>query len=130
MDHCIQWSMHRDNAVSIHHRNIQLVAIEMYKIVNNLSPPFMREICMENQVSVTRLGSTFIRPKVNKVYKGEDSLRVFGPVVWDKMLPDRFKSCPTLPEFKHAIKTWTPTNCPCRLCKSYISGLGFTSNLI
>ena len=28
----------KDSSVSIHHRNIQYVAIEMYKIVNNLSP--------------------------------------------------------------------------------------------
>ena len=35
------------------------------------------EIFRENEVSATRLGSTFIRPKVNTVYKGENSFRVF-----------------------------------------------------
>ena len=33
----------KNNSVSIHHRNVQLVAIEMYKILNNLCPPFMKE---------------------------------------------------------------------------------------
>ena len=31
--------LRKDNSVSIHHRNIQALAIEMYKAKNNLSPP-------------------------------------------------------------------------------------------
>ena len=27
--------------------------------------------------------------------------------------------------FKKAIKEWKPSNCPCRLCKTYISQVGF-----
>ena len=34
----------RDKSVSIHHRNIQQVAIELYKVKNDLSPPFMKGI--------------------------------------------------------------------------------------
>ena len=30
-----------DNSVSIHHRNLQKLAIEMYKVKHSLSPPFM-----------------------------------------------------------------------------------------
>ena len=33
-----------DKSISVHHRNIHSVAIEMYKVKNNLSPPFMKEI--------------------------------------------------------------------------------------
>ena len=33
-----------DNSVSIHHRNIQTLAIEMYKVTNGLSPEIMNEI--------------------------------------------------------------------------------------
>ena len=119
--------LRRDNTVSIHHRNVQLVAIEMYKIVHSLSPPFMREIFSEKGVSSTRSQGTFIRPRVNTVYKGENSFRSFGPVVWDQMIPTEFKSYTSLSKFKKAIKTWTPENCTCRLCKPYIAQLGFTS---
>ena len=31
-----------DNAVSVHHRNIQVLANELYKIVNGLSPEVMK----------------------------------------------------------------------------------------
>ena len=39
----------------------------------------------------TRRRNTFIRPKVDTVFKGENSLRIFGPTVWDEMLPKRLK---------------------------------------
>ena len=121
----------KDKAVSIHHRNIQYVATEMYKVVNNISPTIIQEIfekCTGEGPS-TRLGSAFIRPKVNTVYKGENSLRNFGPLVWNNMLPENLKTCSTLIEFKKAIKRWVPENCPCRLCKEYIIGLGFIQQL-
>ena len=34
----------RDNAFTIHHRNIQTLGIGIYKVINNLSPKFMKEI--------------------------------------------------------------------------------------
>ena len=34
----------KDNSFTIHDRNLQRLAIEMYKIVNNLSPDIMKEI--------------------------------------------------------------------------------------
>ena len=71
------------------------------------------------------MGDKFARPPIKKIYKGENSLRNFGPVVWNTMLPEKLKICSSLPEFKTLIKPWIPENCPCRLCKYYIQGLGF-----
>ena len=36
--------LRKDGAVTIHHRNIQNVGIEMFKAKNNLSPTMMKEI--------------------------------------------------------------------------------------
>ena len=69
--------------------------------------------------------NTFIRPYVDTVYKGEDSLRNFGPIVGNKLLPNKFKSASTLEKFKKSIKLWVPKNCPCRLCKDFITGIGY-----
>ena len=115
-----------DKSLSIHHRNIHQVAIEMYKVKNNLSQPFMKEL-FNFKVSGhdTRMGDKFARPNVNTVYKGEHSLRSFGPIVWNTMLPEKYKVCTTLSEFKNSIKTWIPNNCPCILCKNYVQGLGY-----
>ena len=97
----------------------------MFKAKNHLSPSFMNEMVVQNKGPSTRMGTTFVRPKVNSVYKGDNSLRIFGPIVWNNMLPERLKVCSSLSEFKNAIKSWIPENCTCRLCKHYVQGLGF-----
>ena len=52
-----------DKSVSIHHRNIHNVAIEMYKVKNKLSPPFIQEIFEYKGFGrTTRMGDKFIRP--------------------------------------------------------------------
>ena len=56
---------------------------------------------------------------------GKLTLRYFGPVVWETMLPEPFKDITDLEKFKKGIKDWVPT-CKCRLCKTYIAGVGFT----
>ena len=32
------------------------------------------------------------------------------------------KNC--INDIKNKIKNWTPPNCPCRLCKTFVQGLG------
>ena len=116
--------LRKDNSLCFHHRNIHQVAIEMFKVKHDLSPPFMKEIFSVN-VRSTRSGTSFSRPNVNTVKRGDRSLRSFGPIVWN-MLPNSLKVCESLEKFKSSIKSWKPDNCPCELCKTYIQGLGYT----
>ena len=118
--------LEKDKSVCIHHRNIQYVAIEMYKVINELCPQSVRDI-FEIKDDPIKSRKTFIRPKIKTVYKGEGSLRNFGPLIWNNMIPDKLKNYTTLQKFKKEIKTWIPENCPCRLCKNYVHGLGFIS---
>ena len=97
----------------------------MYKVKHDLSPPFMKDIFSEIDRK-TRSGNSFSRPNVETVKRGDRSLRNFGPIVWNDMIPDSLKNCETLDKFKSSIKTWKPDNCPCELCKMYIKGLGYT----
>ena len=118
----------KDNSVTIHHRNIQRVAIEMFKVKNNLCPEigqsiFQKRECTHN----TRSNASFSRPNITSVYKGEHSLRCYGPIVWNYMLPDNLKTCSNLVDFKELIKTWIPENCPCKLCKDYIPNVGYVT---
>ena len=115
----------KDKSVSVHHRNIQFLATEMFKVFHNMSLPFMKEIFGDTLDKCNRSGTKFPRSKVNKVNKGECSLRNFGPIVWNNLLPEKLKACTNLEEFKHLIKTWTPNACPCRLCKTFVHGVGF-----
>ena len=112
----------KDNSIPFHYRNIHQVAIEMFKTIHDLSPPFMKEIFVE--LPSRKNVPVFWRPNVNTVKRGEQSLRSFGPIVWNQMLPDHIKLCESLEKFKESIKSWYPENCPCNLCKEYEKGVG------
>ena len=111
-----------NGSVSIHHRNIQLVAIVMFKVKNGLCPEIMQDLFQLNTDPNSR--TTFVIPKVKGEYMGKLTLRYFGPVVWEIMLPEPYKEIPSLEKFKSDIKDWIP-DCKCRLCKTYIAGVGF-----
>jgi hypothetical protein len=104
----------KDKCLTFHQRNIHQVAIEMFKVKQGISPPFMKELFTDD----------FRRPNVNSVKKGYRSLRNFGPIVWNDMLPRKLKLCESVDEFKLEIKNWKPENCPCELCNPIIRGVG------
>ena len=113
----------KNGSVSIHHRNIQLLVTEMFKVKHNLCPEIMRSLFQFNQDPNEE--RTFQIPNVNSEYMGKLSLRWFGPVVWETMLPEEYKNISLLDKFKVDIKKWVPDNCKYRLCKTYISQVGF-----
>ena len=114
-----------DNSVTIHHKNLQRLATEMFKIKNRLSPTPVNEIfkdCINHyDLRKNRLWETC---KVKSVYFGTETIRYRGPKTWD-ILPQNIKDSKTLTEFKIKIKNWSPNGCTCRLCKTFIPDLGF-----
>ena len=114
--------LENDNSVSIHHRNIQ----KMYKVTNGLSPEIMNEIFQIREESRynLRYTSQFTIPPIHSVYNGRESVSYMGPKIWE-LIPHAFKQINSLSGFKKAIKEWKPGNCSCRLCKTYISQVGF-----
>ena len=115
----------KDNSVSIHHRNIQNLAIELYKVKNNLAPEIIKELfaLRENSYEL-RNNTDFTIERVRTVNYGTESLSFLGPKIWN-IVPQEIKRCETLSEFKSKIKSWRPDMCPCRLCRVYIQGVGF-----
>ena len=116
----------RDKSVTVHQRNIQNVAIEMFKVKNDLCPDMIKDIFCQKETG-NRSNASFQRPNVKSVYKGGQSLRSFGPIVWDTMVPTNLKSITDFAKFKKYIKDWVPNNCTCRLCQDYVSNLGFVT---
>ena len=96
----------------------------MYKVKNELSPIFMQELFTHNPA---RGKDRFLRPNVKSVTYGDKSLRIFGPKIWNEMIPENLKSRVSLESFKESIKGWIPTNCKCDLCQDYIQGVGFVN---
>ena len=80
------------------------------------------------QINSNHEGKTFDIPSVHTEYMGKLSLRYFGPVVWEIMLPAHYKKITVLEKFKEEIRNWIP-DCNCRLCKNYVSGVGYVGNI-
>ena len=118
--------LEKDGSVSIHEKNIKILATEMFKVSKNLAPPQMHEIIkLKGQPHYNlRYNSLVFRPLVKSVYKSTESVSFLGPNIWD-ILPDTYKDMPDLNSFKLALKRWRPVNCPCRICKVYIASVGF-----
>ena len=49
----------------------------------------------------------FYIPNVHKTYKGEESLKVFAPRIWE-LVPDEQKRINNIDKFKVEIKKWQP----------------------
>ena len=115
----------QDESFTIHHRNLQKLATEMYKIKYNLSPIFMNLIFpISNNPYNMRKYQIFETHNIKSVYKGSETIAYRGPIIWN-LVPDDIKTSKTLNEFKVKIKTWKPDGCNCRICKLFINGLGF-----
>ena len=118
--------LEKDSSVSIHNRNLQILATEMYKIKNNLSPPTIADLFEQRNEQHYNLRNwgQFSLPAISTVYHGSESISFLGPKIWN-MLPDKLKNASSLEVFKASIKSWKPENCPCRLCRLYVQNVGF-----
>ena len=103
-----------DNSFSIHDH---CLATEIYKVANDLSVGDFKNLFDFKDKY------TFHIPSVNTELKGKKWIRYFGAVIWNT-IPFNVKTATSLNAIKNRIKSWKPV-CPCRLCKTYLQGVGF-----
>ena len=51
----------KDRSVTIHHRNIRALAIEIYKLMQGISPPLLNEVFVPRQCNYELRGNNFLR---------------------------------------------------------------------
>ena len=91
-------------SVMTHHRNIQQLAVEIYKTLNNLSSSLMTELFQTKKTKYDlRKGNTLISRNVKTVYFGTESISYLAPKIWE-LIPKDIKNCGTLNSFKSKIK--------------------------
>ena len=114
-----------DKSVTIHHRNLQTLATEIFKWKNNLSPKIMGDIFKIKKTKYTLRNFTNMEMgSVKTTTYGTETVRYRAPLTW-KLVPDDLKESKTLCDFKNKIKPWIPNGCKCNLCKQYKHGVGY-----
>ena len=116
--------LEQDKIVSIHTRNLQMLATEMFKVYQSMLPLIFSELFLGHDICYNlRSNSNFAVPNVKAAFYGSESISYLGPKIWD-IVPLELEDLTSLNAFKKGIKKWQPKKCPCRLCKQYVSNLG------
>ena len=100
----------------LHIKRMKLMACEAYKIINELSPTYIRDLINvkvsqynfrnEHQASL---------PQVNSTRYGLKSFRYEAARIWNS-LPNNIRTAESFPHFKRLIRTWDRINCKCSSC--------------
>ena len=88
--------LEKDNSFTVHERNLQKLALLMFKVKHNLCPEPVQELFNQNE------NGKWIIPKVRTENYGKETVRYRGPVTWN-LLPVEIKSAKTLKSFKDQI---------------------------
>ena len=93
----------KDNSVSIHIRNIQALAIELYKVAKGISSEIMGLIFPLRESLRYPSMNIFQTRNVRTVTYGTSSLAYLGPKIWT-ILPVEQKNLSSLQAFKQKIR--------------------------
>ena len=119
----------KDNFFSIHERNIQSLAIEIYKFLNGLSPSFLNNVFhknISNSYDLRNHKELYSRnPKT--VRYGTETVSYMAPKIWSKV-SETIKMSSSLDSFKSKIRKWKP-ECDCCLCTTYLRHVGFVNGI-
>ena len=100
-----QTLLEKNKSISIHNRNLQVLATEMYKVTKEFSPNvFANTFTPRNQPNYNvRHITCFKIPLVSSVYDGTESIAFLDPKV-SELVPEDVKQKESLNVFKDTIK--------------------------
>ena len=71
-----------------------------------------------------KFSSHFSTDPIHSGYNGNESASYLRPSIWEQ-IPAEIKNNGFFDGFKKDIKKWKLTECPCRICKTFVPNLGF-----
>ena len=120
--------LEKSDSISIHHKNLQILATEIYKSLNNLSSILMSDLFKLKETTYSlRNENALVSIKSKTTNYGINSVSYLAPKIWDQV-PAEIKNSKSLNIFKEKIKIWIPSKCPCTLCKLYVPNLGYAQS--
>ena len=113
-----EYMLEKSGSVTIHPRNLQFLAVEIFKALNNLSPSFMSKLFEIKDMKYELHDGRNLRLSLPHT-STHDINSYLAANIWTHV-PLENKQCKSLSLFKQIIKTWIPEVFPCKLCKTYI----------
>ena len=102
---------------SIHQKNIESLAIEIYKFQAGLAPPIMSDLFVTRENNYNLRNFQELESSLRRTVKfGTETISYRGPQIWN-LIPERLRTLKTLNKFKKEIKIWKYDACPCRMRK-------------
>ena len=95
-------------------RRLRTLAAEIFKTVNEINPPYMKNIFTPKENAKVRQNDIIVK-RINTSRFGTQRLRSLGPKIWNN-LPSNIKSETSFLKFKELIKTWLGPKCRCKVC--------------
>ena len=117
----------KDNSVCVHHRNIENLVVELFKVKENLSNTIMSGIFPTRVLNYNLRSQTdFFRNTVNTTKFGLNSLRYFA----SSMIPIEIKNSSTVEMFKSKKCKWEPNDCDGKLCQNFLRRNGYVKLVV
>ena len=114
----------KDKSVRFHQRNLQLLTTEIFNVKNWVSTGLTEHIFHFVNKTYDLLNNRMLVRKRNiTIFYGTESLSSLAPRIWE-LLPKSYRDETEVSQFKTKTKTWTTSQCLCRLCKKFIGHIG------
>ena len=113
--------LENNNDLCNHHRNIQALLTEVFKMKNELAPPIMESILTKRFNTYNlRNFQEFPTERKRTVWYGLETISYHYPQLWSLLL-ESLKEMNSLSQFKRNIKHWICRDCPLQVMKSLYS---------
>ena len=96
--------LEKHHSVTIHHKNLQVLVTEIFKVKNTLAPDIMKDVfeLKDPPYNVRSESNYFRRRNVKTTYYGLLSIEHLLPQIRE-LVPQSIRKCKTLNEFKTKI---------------------------
>ena len=100
----------------LHVKRLKLMACEVFKIVNKLSPEYIQDMISIKTSTYNFRGERKAEiPRVNTTRYGLRSFRSEAPRIWNS-LPNNLRVAESYPQFQGLHRRWDGLGCGCPLC--------------
>ena len=98
--------LEKDKSITIHHRNLQTLAYEIFKVKQNTAPEILTEILSQKERSYSLRDSTTLQGRsIKTVMCGSETISSLGLKIWHN-LPTEIKRIVSPALFKKKTREW------------------------